>query len=144
VAAPPWATPPPPPPRAPAALPSSPSIRGFHVVGVEADPQLLARTFRFAQARCVRWATPAAMPGQPSLKAPAGGDGRPCTCKPPCLQSYGRACNGRRRRCRLLLQAHGAHIELVTAKVEKSLLQDTTADLVSGGRKGGCRCLCRL
>lgn len=24
--------------------------RGFHVVGVEADPQLLARTFRFAQA----------------------------------------------------------------------------------------------
>jgi hypothetical protein len=43
---------------------------------VEADPQLLARTFRFAQ-------------------------------------------------------AHGAHIELVTAKVEKSLLQDTTADLVT-------------
>lgn len=50
--------------------------RGFHVVGVEADPTLLARTFRFAQ-------------------------------------------------------AHGAHIELVTAKVEKSLLQDTTADLVT-------------
>ncbi|KAL4423251.1 hypothetical protein ABPG77_000043 [Micractinium sp. CCAP 211/92] len=50
--------------------------RGFNVVGVEADPMLLARTFRFAQ-------------------------------------------------------AHGAHIELVTAKVEKSLLQDTTADLVT-------------
>jgi len=28
------------------------------------------------------------------------------------------------------LQAHRAHIELVTAKVERSLLQDTTADLV--------------
>lgn len=27
-------------------------------------------------------------------------------------------------------QAHRAHIELVTAKVERSLLQDTTADLV--------------
>ncbi|KAI7840464.1 hypothetical protein COHA_005766 [Chlorella ohadii] len=50
--------------------------RGFHVVGVEADPTLLARTFRFAQ-------------------------------------------------------AHRAHIELVTAKVERSLLQDTTADLVT-------------
>ncbi|PSC67895.1 methyltransferase [Micractinium conductrix] len=50
--------------------------RGFHVVGVEADPMLLARTFRFAQ-------------------------------------------------------AHGAHIELVTAKVEKSLLQNHTADLVT-------------
>ena len=25
--------------------------RGFHVVGVEADPTLLARTFRFAQVR---------------------------------------------------------------------------------------------
>ena len=50
--------------------------RGFHVIGVEADPQLLARTFQFAQ-------------------------------------------------------AHNAHIELMTAKVEKSLLQDSTADLVT-------------
>lgn len=30
-------------------------------------------------------------------------------------------------------QAHRAHIELVTAKVERSLLQDTTADLVGEG-----------
>ena len=30
------------------------------------------------------------------------------------------------------LQAHGAHMELVTAKVEKSLLQDCTANLVRG------------
>lgn len=50
--------------------------RGFHVIGVEADPQLLARTFQFAQ-------------------------------------------------------AHNAHIELMTAKVEHSLLQDSTADLVT-------------
>ncbi len=39
-----------------------------------------------------------------------------------------------------LLQAHGAHIELVTAKVEKSLLQDTTADLV-GAHTAALRCM---
>lgn len=50
--------------------------RSFQVIGVEADPQLLARTFEFAQ-------------------------------------------------------AHNAHIELMTAKVEHSLLQDSTADLVT-------------
>lgn len=50
--------------------------RGFHVIGVEADPQLLAQTFQFAQ-------------------------------------------------------AHDAHIELMTAKVEHSLLNDGSADLVT-------------
>lgn len=50
--------------------------RGFHVIGIEADATLLARTFRFAQAHC-------------------------------------------------------APIELVTAKVERSLLADSTADLVT-------------
>jgi SAM-dependent methyltransferase len=50
--------------------------RGFHVIGVEADPQLLAQTFQFAQ-------------------------------------------------------AHDAHIELMTAKVEHSLLSDGSADLVT-------------
>lgn len=50
--------------------------RGFHVVGVEADPQLLARTFEYAQAHC-------------------------------------------------------ANVELITAKVEHSLLSDEAADLVT-------------
>lgn len=50
--------------------------RGFHVIGIEADATMLARTFRFAQ-------------------------------------------------------AHSAPIELVTAKVERSLLADETADLVT-------------
>ena len=48
--------------------------RGFHVVGIEADAQLLARTFEFAQ-------------------------------------------------------QHNAHIELMTAKVEHSLVHDSSADL---------------
>lgn len=50
--------------------------RGFHVIGVEATPALLARTFEFAQ-------------------------------------------------------AHNAHIELMTAKVEHSLLADDSADVVT-------------
>ena len=47
-------------------------------------------------------------------------EGVPCACMP------------------FLLQAHGAHIELVTAKVEKSLLQDCTADLVRAGNHSCC------
>jgi SAM-dependent methyltransferase len=50
--------------------------RGFHVLGIEADAQLLARTFEFAQ-------------------------------------------------------QHNAHIELMTAKVEHSLVNDDSADLVT-------------